>query len=107
MYFVIQDHRPETVGNQMDQITSSSASLFLQQKFFIESAYLFSPGSVICNKCRLQYSREMGLATSNNTDPDHFLCVPKKDPDYAPPYKLAKNAPKSPPSITLPIPSVV
>lgn len=37
-----------------------------------------------------------GLAKSNNTDPDHFLCVPRKDPDYAPPYKLAKNAPKSP-----------
>lgn len=49
----------------------------------------------------------MGLAKSNNTDPDHFLCVPRKDPDYAPPYKLAENAPKSPPNITLPIPSVV
>lgn len=39
VYFVIQDHRPETVGNQMDLITS----LFLQQKFFIESADLYFP----------------------------------------------------------------
>lgn len=91
----------------MDQITSSYASFFLQQKLFIKSRNLFSPGSVICNKCRLLCSREMGLAKSNNTDPDHFLCVPRKDPDYAPPHKLAENAPKSPPNITLPIPSVV
>lgn len=35
---------------------------------------------------------EMGIAKSNNTDPDRFLCVPRKDPDYAPPNKLAKHA---------------
>lgn len=49
----------------------------------------------------------MDIAKSSNTDPDHFLCVPRKDPEYAPPNKLAKNAQKSPESITLPIPSVV
>lgn len=32
----------------------------------------------------------MGIAKSNNTYPDHFLCVPRIYPDYAQPNKLAK-----------------
>lgn len=48
----------------------------------------------------------MGIAKSNNTYPDHFLCVPRIYPDYAQPNKLAKNADTSPTNITLQIPSV-
>lgn len=104
---VLCSSRPKTRDRRkLDGPNNKQLRKFLQQKFFIESANLFSPGSVICNKCRLRCSREMGIAKSNNTDPDRHLCVPRKDPDYAPPNKVAKNAPKSPPSITLPIPSV-
>lgn len=35
-----------------------------------------------------------------------FFCVPRKDSNYAPPNKVAKNAPKSSQNIILPIPSV-
>lgn len=94
---VLCSSRPKTRDRRkLDGPNNKQLRKFLQQKFFIESANLFSPGSVICNKCRLRCSREMGIAKSNNTDPYRLLCVPRKDPDYAPPNKVAKNAPKSP-----------
>lgn len=34
------------------------------------------------------------------------MCVSRKDLDYVPPNKVAKNSPKSPQNIILPIPSV-
>lgn len=34
------------------------------------------------------------------------MCVPRKDPDYEPHNKVAKDSPKSPQNIILPIPSV-
>ncbi|XP_062596793.1 uncharacterized protein LOC134258281 [Saccostrea cucullata] len=82
---------------------------FLQRRFLIESSKIFATASVICNKCRLRCSREIHAAAGDsqkdfakqNRIPDTDLGT-----EYIPSTKKAKKIPKSPPSITLPIPSV-
>lgn len=65
----------------MDQITSSSASVYIRNSSL---------------NLQIYFPLEVLFATIVDCDPDHFLCVPRKDPDYALPNKLAKNAQKSP-----------
>ncbi|XP_062582893.1 uncharacterized protein LOC134244656 [Saccostrea cucullata] len=82
---------------------------FLQQRFLIESSKIFATGSVICNKCRLRCSREIHAAAGDSQKDfakQNRIPDTDRDTEYIPSTKKAKKIPKSPPSITLPIPSV-
>lgn len=96
----VRDRRP-LVGPKNKQLPK-----FLHQRFFIEHSKIFNSGSVICKKRRIRCSREMNAAIGHSKKFNRQNLDPNNETEYVSSTKQAKTTPRSPPSITLPIPSV-